>query len=142
MFHDPKFIKTLNTVTLVIFIVVMVISLLITLTGLVLMTDWDTLLHGTSFDYSADDPGAGWLVIGQVFGSIIGSLAVSLFAALGIVGVITDLILYLPAFIARIVYKKTGNLKAYWILMGLWLLPTLVCAMQFISEGGLILLGF
>lgn len=142
MFHDPKTIKVMNTIALTFFVIIMVISLLITIVGVAAMIDWDKNLHEMTFDYSADDPGAGWLVLGQAFGSVFGSLAVGFIAAFGITGLFTGILHYLPAFIARIVYQKTKNVKVYWIFMGLWLIPTVLLIAELLPFGGLFSLGF
>lgn len=126
MFQDPAFIKTMSIVALVLFIFSMVAGIVITVAGIQFIDSANGLVSTIAQGTSIDDPGSGWLFLGRVFGSLSANLLSAFAVVFGIICVIGSMIVYLPAFIAFIVYKSTDNITAYWILMGIWLAFSLI----------------
>lgn len=144
MFRNPTLIRVLNTVALVIFILVMVVCLILAVFGFAAADSIFSSLEDTTV-YHGSDTVSGWATIGAAIGVGLGSLGgigAAVVGAMGVFGAVVDLLVYLPALIARKIHKKNGSIKAYWILMGLWLLPSVICMILFLAEGGLVLLGF
>ena len=127
MFQNPTFIKAMSIIALVLFILAMICGILLTVTGALAVSSTDGFVDSSLDNVSPDDPGAGWLFLGQFFGGSIAAFASFLVLAFGIICIIGDLIIYLPAFIAHLVYKRSKNVTAYWILMGVWLALLLIC---------------
>lgn len=126
--HNPALIKAASIITLIVFILIMVISVFVLVTGLWMTGPASDLFESTTGGFSNDDPGAGWLVPGGVLISFFGSFIGFFMVVTGIAGIIADLVIYAPAFIAKRLYKKNGNVQTYWILMGIWLLLILITA--------------
>ena len=110
-----RWIKITSLIAFIIAIVVMSISLLAIVFGIMLSGGINEMLQG-SLDYAEpDNPGGGWLALGGIFGSIIGGFAAAMLAGMGLIGVIAVVVLGTPILIGWIVWKKTGNRKAYTI---------------------------
>ena len=127
MFYNPTFIKTMSIVALVLFILAMIVGILVTAAGFSFMDSSGGYLESAAQGVSPEDPGAGWLFLGKLFGSLTASFLSAFVAVVGILCILGGLIVYLPAFIAFIVYKYSKNVTAYWILMGVWLALLLAC---------------
>ena len=132
MFFDPAVIKTVSIIALVLFILMMVAGIVITVAGFQFIDSSTGLMDIAAQDVSADDPGAGWLFLGRLFGGITANFFSAFVAVVGIICIIGGMIVYLPAFIAFIVYKATKNVTAYWILMGIWLAFALIGLVTFV----------
>ena len=110
---SDKCIKITSIIVLVIFIVVMAMSVLAFGGGLLMSGGVNDMLQGSLEYADPDNPGGGWLVLGGIFGSFIGGFAAFFLAAMGIVAAVADILLCTPILIGWIIWKKTGNRKAY-----------------------------
>lgn len=110
-----KWIKITSVISLVVFIVVMTMSIFAIGSGLIMSSGVKDMLQG-SLDYAdPDNPGGGWLALGGIFGSFIGGFAAVFLTAIGIVAAIADILLCTPILIGWIIWKKSGNRRAYTI---------------------------
>lgn len=112
---NDKCIKVTSIISLVVFIVVITMSLMAIGCGLFMSDGFKEILHGSVKNVNSDNPGDGWLVLGGIFGSVFGGFAAALLAAFGIAGVIAAVIFGTPILVGWIIWKKTGNRKAYTI---------------------------
>lgn len=110
---SDKWIKITSIIALVVFIVVMAMSVMAFGGGLILSGGVEDMLQGSLEYADPDNPGGGWLALGGIFGSFIGGFAAIFLAAMGIVAAVADILLGAPILIGWIIWKKTGNRKAY-----------------------------
>lgn len=73
------------------------------------------MLYSTMEYADPDNPGGGWIAIGGISGSFIGGFAAAFLVAMGIMAAIVDVLLCTPILIGWIIWKKSGNRKAYTI---------------------------
>ena len=112
---SDKWIKITSLIAMIIAIVVFSLSLMAICCGFFMSGGINEMLQGSLEHSDPDNPGDGWLVLGGVFGSIIGGFAAAFLAAMGIIGIIAVILLGAPILIGWIIWKKTGNRKAYTI---------------------------
>ena len=119
--RNDVLIKLTAGMTFVLFIVVLFISIFGIVCGYIVCNDSVGLMEDSVDMANPDDPGAGWLVLGGIFGSFAGGFVGAILMALGVGGVIFDVLLYIPAFVGLMIWRKKQNTKAYWICMLIWL---------------------
>lgn len=112
---SDRFIRISGRINVIIFFVVLGMSLLAIGCGFLLGGVVNEMYQSTVGNADPDNPGSGWLALGGLFGSSIIGLAAAYIVAVGIVGICADAVLCAPLLIGWIIWKKTGNKKAYQI---------------------------
>lgn len=121
MFQNPICIKITSILAFVLFILFLVLGVGITSASLFGMDYFFTPDNYMYESASSADPGAGWFILFQVLGGATAGFISAFAAAVGIICIFGNAIIYIPALVAWIVYKVSKNATAYWILMGVWL---------------------
>lgn len=121
MLQNPICIKVTSIIALILFVLVLVIGIALTSTFLLGVEYFSTPENYMYESVSPDDPGAGWYILFQTLGGTAAGFISAVAAAMGIACIIGNIIIYIPALIAWIVYKVSKNTTAYWILMAVWL---------------------
>lgn len=127
MLSNERLIKMMSIITLVLFIILMVASVLVIVAGIGFTCDIGGALTDVVGSADADNPGSGWLLIGGVFGSLMGGIIGITIIMFGVIIAVVDCLVYLPAFIARCVWKKKRNSRWYWIWTAVWVVEIIVC---------------
>lgn len=112
---SDRFIRITGRINTIIFFVVLGISLLAIGCGFLLGFEIKEIFRSTVENANPDNPGGGWLALGGIFGSTILGFAAAYIVAVGIFGVLLDTVICAPMFVGWIIWKKTGNKKAYQI---------------------------